>query len=66
MITTLMLYLVYTTPDKLELTRSEDVKTLIQNFATGTVIPGEIVNNTQVQSVETVLSAESFFLHFHL
>ena len=46
--------------DKLELTRSEDVKTLLQNFAAGTVIPGEIVSNTQTQSVETIYTEESF------
>jgi hypothetical protein len=46
--------------DKLELTRSEDVKTLLQNFVAGTVIPGEIVSNTQTQSVETIYSEESF------
>ena len=46
--------------DKLELTRSEDVKTLLQNFAVGTVIPGEIVSNTQTQSVEAIYSEESF------
>jgi hypothetical protein len=40
--------------DKLELTRFEDVKTLLPNFAAGTVIPGEIVSNTQTQSVETI------------
>ena len=46
--------------DKLELTRSEDVKTLLQNFVACTVIPGEIVSNTQTQSVETIYSEESF------
>ena len=46
--------------DKLELTRFEDVKTLLPNFAAGTVIPGEIVSNTQTQSVETIYSEESF------
>ena len=55
-------------PDKLELTRSEDVQTLLHNFATGTVIPGEIVSNTQTQSVETIYRRNPFFffLHFHL
>ena len=33
---------------------------MLQNFAAGTVIPGEIVSNTQTQSVKIIYSEESF------
>ena len=47
--------------DKIELSRSEDVKTLLQNFATGTVIPDKLSSNIVQKASNVVVQTEESF-----
>ncbi|CAG2202067.1 unnamed protein product [Mytilus edulis] len=46
--------------DKIELSKSEDVKNLLQTFAAGTVVPNDLASNIQSVSRKSVYTEEAF------
>ncbi|CAG2220736.1 unnamed protein product [Mytilus edulis] len=46
--------------DKIELSKSEDVKNLLQTFAAGTVVPNDLASNIQSVSRKSVYTEEQF------
>ncbi|CAC5422661.1 unnamed protein product [Mytilus coruscus] len=46
--------------DKIELSKSEDVKTLLQTFATGNFVPNNLASNIQSVPTKSVYTEESF------